>query len=61
MHQLKEEYTIVVVTHNMQQAARVADMTAFFSIERGEEASGRNPGRVRLDRQDLHSARRQAD
>jgi phosphate transport system ATP-binding protein len=37
MHQLKEEYTIVVVTHNMQQAARVADMTAFFSIERGEE------------------------
>jgi phosphate transport system ATP-binding protein len=37
MHQLKQEYTIVVVTHNMQQAARVADMTAFFSIERGEE------------------------
>ena len=37
MHELKEEYTIVVVTHNMQQAARVADMTAFFSIERGEE------------------------
>ena len=37
MHELKEEYTIVVVTHNMQQAARVADMTAFFSIERGAE------------------------
>ena len=37
MHDLKREYTIVVVTHNMQQAARVADMTAFFSIERGEE------------------------
>jgi phosphate transport system ATP-binding protein len=37
MHELKREYTIVVVTHNMQQAARVADMTAFFSIERGEE------------------------
>ena len=37
MHELKQEYTIVVVTHNMQQAARVADMTAFFSIERGEE------------------------
>ena len=37
MHDLKQEYTIVVVTHNMQQAARVADMTAFFSIERGEE------------------------
>jgi phosphate transport system ATP-binding protein len=37
MHELKKDYTIVVVTHNMQQAARVADMTAFFSIERGEE------------------------
>jgi phosphate transport system ATP-binding protein len=33
MHDLKKEYTIVVVTHNMQQAARVADMTAFFSVE----------------------------
>jgi phosphate transport system ATP-binding protein len=37
MHTLKEEYTFVIVTHNMQQAARVADMTAFFSISRGEE------------------------
>ncbi len=37
MHTLKSEYTFVVVTHNMQQAARVADMTAFFSISRGEE------------------------
>jgi phosphate transport system ATP-binding protein len=37
MHELKTDYTIVVVTHNMQQAARVADMTAFFSIERAEE------------------------
>jgi phosphate transport system ATP-binding protein len=37
MHELKDHYTIIVVTHNMQQAARVADMTAFFSIERGEE------------------------
>jgi phosphate transport system ATP-binding protein len=33
MHDLKQEYTIVVVTHNMQQAARVADMTAFFGLE----------------------------
>jgi phosphate transport system ATP-binding protein len=33
MHELKKEYTIIVVTHNMQQAARVADMTAFFSVE----------------------------
>jgi len=37
MHNLKSEYTFVIVTHNMQQAARVADMTAFFSISRGEE------------------------
>jgi phosphate transport system ATP-binding protein len=33
MHELKTEYTFVIVTHNMQQAARVADMTAFFSLE----------------------------
>ncbi|HUQ22149.1 MAG TPA: phosphate ABC transporter ATP-binding protein PstB [Gaiellaceae bacterium] len=33
MHELKRDYTIVIVTHNMQQAARVADMTAFFSVE----------------------------
>src|SRR5215831_10052044 len=32
MHDLKNEYTIVIVTHNMQQSARVADMTAFFSL-----------------------------
>ncbi len=37
LHELKSEYTFVIVTHNMQQAARVADMTAFFSISRGEE------------------------
>jgi phosphate transport system ATP-binding protein len=33
MHELKREYTILIVTHNMQQAARVADMTAFFSVD----------------------------
>ena len=37
MHDLKDQYTFVIVTHNMQQAARVADMTAFFSISRGGE------------------------
>jgi len=37
MHELKSEYSFVIVTHNMQQAARVADMTAFFSISRGDE------------------------
>ena len=33
IHQLKETYTIVIVTHNMQQAARVSDRTGFFNIE----------------------------
>jgi phosphate transport system ATP-binding protein len=33
MHGLKRDYTLVIVTHNMQQAARVADLTAFFSLE----------------------------
>ena len=37
MHELKSRYTFVIVTHNMQQAARVADMTAFFSISHGGE------------------------
>ena len=36
MHELKKDYTLVIVTHNMQQAARVADLTAFFSLEVGE-------------------------
>ena len=39
MHELKRDYTLVIVTHNMQQAARVADMTAFFSLE----VDGRRP------------------
>jgi phosphate transport system ATP-binding protein len=37
--ELKNEYTIVIVTHNMQQAARIADMTAFFSVDVGESGS----------------------
>jgi phosphate transport system ATP-binding protein len=37
MHELKQRYTILIVTHNMQQAARVADMTAFFSVELAED------------------------
>jgi hypothetical protein len=31
--ELKSDYTIVIVTHNMQQAARVSDQTAFFNLE----------------------------
>ena len=33
MMELRESYSIVIVTHNMQQAARVSDMTAFFTVE----------------------------
>jgi phosphate transport system ATP-binding protein len=39
MQDLKREYTLVIVTHNMQQAARVAEMTAFFSLEVREDGS----------------------
>jgi phosphate transport system ATP-binding protein len=49
MHELKQEYTIVIVTHNMQQAARVADMTAFFSVEVDEERDHRNGILVEYD------------
>src|SRR3954464_346186 len=38
MHELKQDYTLVIVTHNMQQAARVAEMTAFFSLHVEEDA-----------------------
>ncbi|MFZ4487071.1 MAG: phosphate ABC transporter ATP-binding protein PstB [Candidatus Nanopelagicales bacterium] len=37
MHQLALEYTILIVTHNMQQAARVSDRTAFFTAELDED------------------------
>jgi phosphate transport system ATP-binding protein len=39
MHDLKREYTLVIVTHNMQQAARVAEMTAFFSLDLHEDGT----------------------
>ncbi len=38
MHELKENYTIVIVTHNMQQAARASDYTAFLTM--GEDRAG---------------------
>jgi phosphate transport system ATP-binding protein len=40
MHDLKQRFTIVIVTHNMQQASRVSDMTAFFNAE-ATEGGGR--------------------
>jgi phosphate transport system ATP-binding protein len=49
MHELKREYTIVIVTHNMQQAARVADMTAFFSVEVDADGGRRNGILVEYD------------
>ncbi|HXV33481.1 MAG TPA: phosphate ABC transporter ATP-binding protein PstB [Gaiellaceae bacterium] len=49
MHELKKDYTIVIVTHNMQQAARVADMTAFFSVDVDEEQDRRTGILVEYD------------
>jgi phosphate transport system ATP-binding protein len=45
MMDLKKEYSIVIVTHNMQQAARVSDKTAFFTVELDESEKNRT-GRV---------------
>jgi phosphate transport system ATP-binding protein len=45
MQELVSEYTIVIVTHNMQQAARVSDRTAFFTVE-VDEHTGHRTGRV---------------
>jgi phosphate transport system ATP-binding protein len=50
LHDLKRDYTIVIVTHNMQQAARVADMTAFFSVEVGDDGDKRRGILVEYDR-----------
>jgi len=43
--ELKEQYTVVIVTHNMQQASRVSDRTAFFNLE----AQGRPGQLVEID------------
>ncbi|NNC80945.1 MAG: phosphate ABC transporter ATP-binding protein [Acidimicrobiales bacterium] len=43
MAEIKSEYTIMIVTHNMQQAARVSDRTAFFSVEL-DESNDRRTG-----------------
>jgi len=39
LQELKQQYTIIIVTHNMQQASRVSDMTAFFNAEATEKGS----------------------
>jgi len=38
IHELERDYTFVIVTHNMQQASRVSDVTAFFTL--GEDRAG---------------------
>ncbi len=48
IHELKEHYTIVIVTHNMQQAARVSDMTAFFNVK-ASDTGGRSGYLVEYD------------
>lgn len=50
MHDLKSEYSIIIVTHNMQQAARVGDMTAFFTAEVHEEQDRRTGVLVEYDK-----------
>jgi phosphate transport system ATP-binding protein len=50
MREIKTEYTIVIVTHNMQQAARVSDATAFYSTEVNPESDVRTGLLVEFDR-----------
>jgi phosphate transport system ATP-binding protein len=52
MEQLKQDYTIVIVTHNMQQAARISDRTAFFNAEPAEGTGDRTGVLVEFDRTD---------
>ncbi len=44
MHELKKKFTIIIVTHNMQQALRVSDYTAFFNAESNKHGSGGKVG-----------------
>ena len=50
MNEIKSEYTIVIVTHNMQQAARVSEMCAFFTTEVNEQSDTRTGILVEYDR-----------
>jgi phosphate transport system ATP-binding protein len=49
MQELVSDYSIVIVTHNMQQAARVSDRTAFFTVEVNEETGHRTGTIVEYD------------
>jgi phosphate transport system ATP-binding protein len=50
MQEIKSRYTIVIVTHNMQQATRVSDRTAFYSVLRDEQSDVRTGVLVEYDR-----------
>jgi phosphate transport system ATP-binding protein len=52
MQEIKKRFTIVIVTHNMQQAARVSDRTAFFTTEVNPESDRRTGVLVEYDRTD---------
>jgi phosphate transport system ATP-binding protein len=52
MQEIKDKYTIVIVTHNMQQAARVSDRTAFFTTEVNPESDTRTGLLVEVDATD---------
>ena len=49
MQEMAKDYTIVIVTHNMQQAARVSDLTAFFSVDVDNERNERTGVLVEMD------------
>ncbi len=49
MQELKQEYTILIVTHNMQQAARVSDRTAFFSVDVDDQTGDRTGELIEYD------------
>ena len=53
MREIKDTYTIVIVTHNMQQAARVSDSCAFFTTEVNSESDTRTGMLVEYDRTEL--------
>jgi phosphate transport system ATP-binding protein len=65
MHELKSKYTIVIVTHNMQQATRVSDRTAFFSVLTNPDSDTRTGvlveyGPTKQIFEDPHDSRTQA-
>ena len=53
MQDLKAEYSIVIVTHNMQQAARVSDRTAFFTTEKDADSVRPTGVMVECDRTEM--------